>query len=87
MQHPWQRDVVRVRRATGHALDAIDALARLSYLNEFGTRAVRREIASLNDRQRLEDLTFELVAALDDSDAGHYLLRLAADIPAFTMFT
>jgi hypothetical protein len=48
---------------------------------------VRREVASLDDHERLEDLAFEFVAALDDSETGHYLLRLAADMPAFTMFT
>ena len=48
---------------------------------------MRREVSSLDDRERLVDLAFELVASLDDPESGHYVLRLAADIPAFTMFT
>src|SRR5439155_114466 len=83
-----RRDVLCVRRASGHALHAVDALPRLPDLLELHARGVRGEVAALDDRERLEDLAFEFVATLDDSQSGHYFVpRRAADIPAFTMFT
>ena len=88
MEHARERDVLCVRRASGHALHAVDALPRLPDLLELHARGVRGEVAALDDRERLEDLALEFVATLDDSQSGHYFVpRRAADIPAFTMFT
>ena len=81
-QHSRQVDVLRVARVPRDTLGTVDATACVGDLGVLGAVELR-EIAPLHEDERLVDLAFELLAALDDP--GHYFLRLPAFTPAATM--
>jgi hypothetical protein len=57
-------------------LDAVDAAARFGDLGELRSCRVQREILSLDEDERLEDLALELLAALYDAGHQDFLLNL-----------
>src|SRR5438093_1966114 len=84
VHHAREVDVLRVARATGHALRAVDAPPRVRDLGEAVVRSVERKIAPLDEDEGLVDLPLKFLAALHDS--RHQRFLFAALTPAETMF-
>src|SRR5207247_1383482 len=68
---------------TVNAVQSGYAATRFRNLPDSRPRRVKREILALDEDERLEDLAFELLAALDDT---RHQRRFPALTPALTMF-